>query len=273
MRPTKILIIDDDKQNVRYLTTILEETGFNDIHAAYDGEEGLEKVRELMPGLILLDLRMPKKNGIMVFNDLKSSEEFRDIPVIILTGEGGFLKHLSELREYREDQEPMDEKATEEVLGRFISSRPDGFLEKPVEPDRLVAVIGKLLITLDEVKEEKKQAVDALLEEKLAGGVMFNGSPFDSSEPTRNDLAALAAMLAGGAKELPEGFSWRSSDNSDMVMDKSTFMAFQAAVTDWVYNTRKASWEHKSAIDALEDIRAAEDYDISGGWPGSDLGA
>ncbi|RPH89295.1 MAG: response regulator, partial [Desulfobacteraceae bacterium] len=103
MKLTNVLIIDDDPQNVRYLTTILEENGFTDIQAASDGVEGLEKVATVKPGLILLDLRMPRKNGIMVFNDLRGDERFKDIPVIILTGEGGFLKHLAELRQFRED--------------------------------------------------------------------------------------------------------------------------------------------------------------------------
>jgi len=116
MTKTRVLIIDDEKENVRYLTTILEENGFRDIHGAFDGEEGLNKVKEVDPGLILLDLRMPRKSGIFVFNELKKSPEYQDIPVIILTGEGGFLKHLAELREYHEDIESLGDEPTEEVL-------------------------------------------------------------------------------------------------------------------------------------------------------------
>ncbi len=123
MKPVNVLIIDDDQSNVRYLTTILEENGFTDIQAAFDGVEGLEKVETVKPGLILLDLRMPKKNGIMVFNDLRGNERLKDIPIIILTGEGGFLKHLAELRQFREDGPVLDDKTSEEVLGRFIASR------------------------------------------------------------------------------------------------------------------------------------------------------
>ena len=182
MKPVTVLIIDDEQQNVRYLTTILEENGFTDIQAAFDGVEGLEKVETVKPGLILLDLRMPKKNGIMVFNDLRGNERFKDIPVIILTGEGGFLKHLAELRQFREDGQPLDDKTSEEVLGRFIASRPDGFLEKPVEPDRLMAIIRKLLVTLEEVKEARQKDVNALRERKISGGVQFKGVLFDSSE-------------------------------------------------------------------------------------------
>lgn len=271
MKPTRVLIIDDDKQNVRYLTTILEENGFADIHAAFDGEEGLEMVKKVLPGLILLDLRMPKRNGIMVFNDLRASDRFRDTPVIILTGEGGFLKHLAELRQYREDAEVMDAKATEEVLSRFISARPEGFLEKPVEPDRLIAIIRKLLVTLEEVKEARHHDVNALRERKLAEGVSFRGVRFDSSERTRNALAARAAMLASPDSRLPQGFAWRSADNRNVPMDRKELLAFHAALTDWVYRIYGASWDHKAAINALTSIEEAGNCNIEKGWPGNDL--
>ena len=44
----------------------------------------------------------------MVFNDLRASVRFKDIPVIILTGEGDLLKHLAELRQFREDGQTLD---------------------------------------------------------------------------------------------------------------------------------------------------------------------
>jgi len=47
MYDTKILIVDDEKENVRYLQTVLEENGFKNISAAYDGEEGFLKVKEI----------------------------------------------------------------------------------------------------------------------------------------------------------------------------------------------------------------------------------
>jgi CheY-like chemotaxis protein len=271
MKPTNVLIIDDDKQNVRYLTTILEENGFTDIQAAFDGVEGLEKVKKVMPGLILLDLRMPKKNGLMVFNDLKASDRFKDIPVVILTGEGGFLKHLAELRQFREDGQALDEKTTDEVLGRFITSQPDGFLEKPVEPDRLMGIIKRLLITLEEVKEARQKDVNALRDRKISGGVQFKGVLFDSSERSRNALAASAAMLAASDSKLPEGFAWRSVDNRNIPMDRKDLLGFQSALTDWVYRIYKVSWDHKAAINGMFSIEEAGAYDIEQGWPGNAL--
>jgi len=80
MTKTRVLIIDDEKENVRYLTTILEENGFDDIHGAFDGEEGLSKVKEVDPGLILLDLRMPKKAGYLYLTNSRSRRNIRTYP-------------------------------------------------------------------------------------------------------------------------------------------------------------------------------------------------
>ena len=267
MGKTRVLIIDDEKENVRYLTTILEENGFDDIHGAFDGEEGLSKVKEVDPGLILLDLRMPKKSGIFVFNELKKSSDYRDIPVIILTGEGGFLKHLAELREYHEDIESLGDEPTEEVLNRFIASRPDAFLEKPVEPEVLMATIHNVLITLEEVMTIRHEEVNALRDQKTEGGIIFKGIAFDSSERTRCNLAAIAAKLAAIDAILQDDFVWRSSDNRDIPMTKVDVFSFHTAMTDWIYANYKASWVHKAAIDALTTIEEVEGYDIQKDWP------
>lgn len=267
MKKTRVLIIDDEKENVRYLTTILEENGFDDIHSAFDGEEGLAKVAEVSPGLILLDLRMPKKSGIFVFNELKKSLEYHDIPVIILTGEGGFLKHLAELRDFHEDIESLGDKPTEEVLNRFIESRPEAFLEKPIEPEALMTVIHEVLITLDEVVQKRCSQVNALRARKADGGVVFRGNAFDSSEGSRLNLTAVAAKVGVADAALPDGFAWRSSDNQNIPMTTADVLAFHAAMTDWIYANCRAAWDHKAAIQALTDIKAAEDYDIEKGWP------
>ena len=272
MKETRVLIIDDEKENVRYLTTILEENGFTDIHSAYDGEEGLAKVAEVSPGLILLDLRMPKKSGIYVFNELKKSPEYKEIPVIILTGEGGFLKHLAELRNFHEDVESLGDKPTEEVLNRFINSRPDAFLEKPIEPEMLMTVIHDVLITLDEVVQKRCSQVNAIRARKIEGGVLFRGNAFDSSERSRCTLTAVAARAVASDGPLPDGFAWRTQDNQNIPMTKEDLLAFHGAMTDWIFANHKASWDHKAAIQALTDIEAAEDYDIASGWPENRIG-
>lgn len=270
MAVTRVLIIDDEKENVRYLSTILEENGFTDIHSAFDGEEGLDKVRELSPGLILLDLRMPRKSGISVFNELKKTPEYSAIPVVILTGEGGFLKHLAELRDYREDGGDLDGVATEEVLGRFINSRPDAFIEKPVDPEAFMAAVSRILITLDEIQERLYGEVEAYRDQRLSGGFSYKDGLFESDESSLGLLSAMAAKVAGGG-DLPGGFVWQTRDNREVAMDREEFLAFQGGLTDWVYETWRTAWKHLSAIGSLGSIEDAQGYDISKGWPDNRL--
>jgi two-component system alkaline phosphatase synthesis response regulator PhoP len=71
MTETKVLLVDDERENIRYLTTILEENGFKHIYSAANGEEGMKQVEAVNPGLIVLDIRMPRKSGIIMFNELK----------------------------------------------------------------------------------------------------------------------------------------------------------------------------------------------------------
>ena len=142
---TEILIVDDEKENVRYLTIILEENGFTNIRSAANGEEGLRRLEESLPGLIVLDIRMPKKSGIQMFNDLKKVERFKDIPIIILTGEAEFLQQVAALRSFHEDREPVVEKPVEEILPLIIDARPEAFLDKPIDPDAFMEAVQRVL--------------------------------------------------------------------------------------------------------------------------------
>lgn len=80
----KILVVDDEPLAVKAIIKKLKEENFA-TDCAYDGEEALLKIREEKPDLILLDIVMPKLDGISVIKKLKESNETRDIPVIILS--------------------------------------------------------------------------------------------------------------------------------------------------------------------------------------------
>lgn len=84
--PNKILIIDDEPDAISFVTSILENNGFEDHISASNGVEGLELARKEKPDLILLDLMMPEKSGIIMFQELKKDPELGSIPVIIVTG-------------------------------------------------------------------------------------------------------------------------------------------------------------------------------------------
>jgi DNA-binding response OmpR family regulator len=80
---TILLVEDDEKIKVAY-RDFLRGQGYNVISAP-DGVIGLEKAKEEKPNLILLDVLMPKMDGITMFKELKKLEETKVIPVIILT--------------------------------------------------------------------------------------------------------------------------------------------------------------------------------------------
>lgn len=84
----KLLIIEDDPLMSRMYQKIFSFEGYA-VELAGDGEEGLAKVRTVNPTLILLDIMMPKLNGLEVLDRLKADPELKAIPVVILTNLAG----------------------------------------------------------------------------------------------------------------------------------------------------------------------------------------
>jgi len=80
----RILVVDDVPANVQLLTTYLKAVGYHVIPAR-DGEEALSRIVDTKPDLILLDIMMPKLNGYEVCERIKSDENTRYIPVIVVT--------------------------------------------------------------------------------------------------------------------------------------------------------------------------------------------
>lgn len=84
MHRKRILIVDDEKDIVDSLQFKLEHEGF-DCVVAYDGQDGLLKARGENPDLILLDIMLPKMDGYKICRLLKFDENYRNIPIIMLT--------------------------------------------------------------------------------------------------------------------------------------------------------------------------------------------
>jgi CheY-like chemotaxis protein len=123
----KILIVDDEPEQIDFASTLLEENGYVPISAA-NGKEGMKKVKSEKPDLILLDILMPERGGIGMYQDLRHGEETKNIPVVIVTGlsRGGNFEDFM-LRQ-GEDIPP-----------------PDGYVEKPMNPDVVLQLVSNLL--------------------------------------------------------------------------------------------------------------------------------
>ena len=91
--PLEILVVDDNEDDVLLLQESLRDLPtVNLVHAVHDGEEALTFLRRegpyagaARPGLVLLDINMPKKNGFEVLSEMKSDPLLRTIPVVMLT--------------------------------------------------------------------------------------------------------------------------------------------------------------------------------------------
>src|SRR5215831_145497 len=119
--PPLILVVDDVPDNVDILQMRLEAQGYA-VATAGDGVEALEKTRELKPDLVLLDIMMPKLDGIETVQRLKADASLPFIPVILVTA-----------------------KADDKDVIAGLESGGDDYLTKPVDHAALSARVRSML--------------------------------------------------------------------------------------------------------------------------------
>lgn len=116
-----VLIVDDEPNIVLSLEFLMKQAGF-EVRTAPDGEQALERVRELAPDLMLLDVNMPKVNGYEVCETIKSNPETAGIRIIMLTAKGRDIEREKGL-----------------ALGA------DNYLTKPFATQEVVALVKDIL--------------------------------------------------------------------------------------------------------------------------------
>ncbi len=82
--PLKVLVCDDERHIVRLIQVNLERQGYT-VVTAFDGKEGLEKIRSEKPNLVVLDVMMPYMDGFEVLKTIRREPETENLPVIMLT--------------------------------------------------------------------------------------------------------------------------------------------------------------------------------------------
>jgi CheY-like chemotaxis protein len=84
---TRVLIVEDERHIIESLAFVLESEGF-EVTSELDGEAGLRRVRADPPDVLVLDLMMPKMNGLEVLKAIKADPALRSLPVVVLTAKG-----------------------------------------------------------------------------------------------------------------------------------------------------------------------------------------
>jgi DNA-binding response OmpR family regulator len=117
-----VVCIEDELEMIELVKLILGRHNFQVI-GAVGGQQGLDKIEEINPDLVLLDLMMPEMDGWEVYQKMKASESMRDIPVIVVTAKA---------------------QSIDRVLGLHIA-RVDDYITKPFGPQELLESVERVL--------------------------------------------------------------------------------------------------------------------------------
>ena len=122
----RILVVDDEPDFALLVQGNLEKEGF-DVDVAYNGVEGLEKIKQNPPDAIVLDVMMPEKDGYEVCAELKKDDRFADIAILMLTA---VADHVTSTRYSHFDG---------------MSMEADDYLPKPASAEEITDSLRSLL--------------------------------------------------------------------------------------------------------------------------------
>ncbi|MDP8212756.1 MAG: response regulator [Candidatus Zapsychrus exili] len=117
----KILIVDDEPEIISMVELRLQAAGYEVITAS-DGQEGLDKAKEELPDLVILDVMMPKMDGYKVCGLLKADTRFHNIPIVMFTAKA-----------QQEDQEMSEEVGA------------NAYINKPFNSEELLGTLKDLI--------------------------------------------------------------------------------------------------------------------------------
>ncbi len=121
-----ILVVDDDPDLVEAVSMKLKNEDFR-VATAYDGEEAWDRIREERPDLMILDVMMPRKDGYTLCDEIKKSDEYKDIIVVLLTAVADAVTSTNFTH--------MGGKST----------LADDYLPKPIELEKLMQIVRENL--------------------------------------------------------------------------------------------------------------------------------
>ena len=196
-----VLIVEDDTRIANWVKVYFERAGFS-AEVTHDGESGLELARDLTPDLIILDLMLPRLDGVELCRILRQES---DVPIIMLTAR---------------------EAHAERIMG--LDSGADDYIVKPFDPDEVIARAGAVL---RRVKGRVQQVLThgGITLNEITRSVTVNGDPVPLSQA---QIALLATLMRHPNQVL-------TRDQLISLTFEDEFMGFDRAIDNQIARLRK----------------------------------
>ena len=196
-----VLIVEDDTRIANWVKVYFERAGFS-AEVTHDGESGLELARDLAPDLIILDLMLPRLDGVELCRILRQES---DVPIIMLTAR---------------------EAHAERIMG--LDSGADDYIVKPFDPDEVIARAGAVL---RRVKGRVQQVLThgGITLNEITRSVTVNGDPVTLSQA---QIALLATLMRHPNQVL-------TRDQLISLTFEDEFMGFDRAIDNQIARLRK----------------------------------
>ena len=169
MAGKKILIADDEPDIIEIISYNLQLHGY-EVITAKDGDQAIQKAKQSIPDLIILDIMMPKKNGMEVCKILRGQPEFADTIIVFLTALNDELSHV-----------------------KGLEFGADDFISKPISPKVMVSKVNSFFRRIS--KPESNQTIDLgdirIVPEEYM--VYFKGEPVSLAKKEFELLSYLAS--------------------------------------------------------------------------------
>jgi DNA-binding NarL/FixJ family response regulator len=164
----RLLVVDDEAKLLRAVAVTLREEGY-EVTTARSGAEALVRINEMMPDLIISDIRMPGMDGYKLARVLRSSARTALIPIIFLTA-----------KDERKDR----------LTG--IRTGVDAYLVKPFDPEELIAVVSNILSRIERTSAELARLVSTATTDEGSSAELAPDEDFTEGE------ARVARLVADG---------------------------------------------------------------------------
>lgn len=144
----KILCVDDEPDILEILKYNLSNVGY-DIYLANDGLSAIKKAKEIIPNLIIMDVMMPKMDGIQACENLRANEKFNDTIIMFLTARGEDFSHIAAY------EAGADDYVTKPVKPKILISKVKGLLrrfKKVTDNDITLIELNDIIIDKEKYK-------------------------------------------------------------------------------------------------------------------------